>query len=453
MSTELVLLFGLATMPIIVSRVAGDRLRPIYLCPPKLLIAFMAIFGIGGYLTLGAGGTLIGSDLIVPEPMVLPALKALFYSSLCAAVGALLCVWARPPLSLGEVSRMQPVRLTRPARSVLKLVAAAPLFLYASSPAFLIERATYSSGQAGSVFIGLARNSTIVAVVVLGYLWPKARQPARILIVIMMCLYWIIIFAQASRQFALMPLFFAIGVFAATLTNSAKRTVILATIVSVLLVPVPLYLRTLSDHGLLPYLNALPELSAQAFSEPFAGVSNVFFGFAVLALTLSRAPSVPLEIVLIQLNPLPGEYAGWYEVADSLRINPAVPYSTIGEVAGAGPSILIAFWLFVGVVLAHIDRRIAVLLADNQQLSALAMLALSMTFVVLASQYNVRNSFRVIFYLLALDLITRIWRGLRSEPTVSRSRFFASSSVFPRHDLGGERNPSRGVPRSRTHGD
>jgi hypothetical protein len=264
--------------------------------------------------------------------------------------------------------------------------------------------------------------------VALGYLWPRASAGGRVLIGVGVLLYWAIAFAQASRQFALLPLFFALGAFAVSFSKGSRRRVIIAGFAAVLLVPIPLYLRAQDSHGLFPYVEALPGYLSSSAANPMIGVANIFFGFPALALTLAKAPVVPLETIMIELNPLPGQLAGWYQVASSMRINPAVPYAAVGEVAGAGTRFSIAFWFVVGALLAHIDRRIGALLARRYQLFALMMLALSATFVVLASQYNLRNAFRVLVYLVVLDVATRIWAALHRSTD----------------DDGGQR-PSRGL--------
>jgi hypothetical protein len=420
-----VYLVGLLAVPLMVRACASDRLRPVYLSPPKMLLWFFALIGVGGYAVTQVAEVFPKTDLRIPPGTETLPLHALFVASLLTATGAIVYVLVRTrPVS----ATLVPLEIAKPARTLLGLAAAAPLLLFAISPGPLLERATYSSGGAGSVFIGAARIFSFVAVVALGYLWPRASAGGRVLIGVGVLLYWAIAFAQASRQFALLPLFFALGAFAVSFSKGSRRRVIIAGFAAVLLVPIPLYLRAQDSHGLFPYVEALPGYLSSSAANPMIGVANIFFGFPALALTLAKAPVVPLETIMIELNPLPGQLAGWYQVASSMRINPAVPYAAVGEVAGAGTRFSIAFWFVVGALLAHIDRRIGALLARRYQLFALMMLALSATFVVLASQYNLRNAFRVLVYLVVLDVATRIWAALHRSTD----------------DDGGQR-PSRGL--------
>jgi hypothetical protein len=190
---------------------------------------------------------------------------------------------------------------------------------------------------------------------------------------------------------------------------------------------VSLFTRSLSDHGLWPYLQALPDITSSHLSWSSI-LLNLLVGFGAIGKTAFDMPPIPQGDFLVAINPLPGDLAGWYEIARSHRLNVYAPFAALGELGNSGWPFVVGYCLAIGFVLGYLDRRMRTLLARGQQLYGVALVGIAGLSVVLSTQYNLRSTTRLLYYALVLDLIVRVWLSLAGR---SRNQDSEPKSIPP----------------------
>ncbi|MHC1560478.1 hypothetical protein ACR9E3_16100 [Actinomycetospora sp. C-140] len=298
-------------------------------------------------------------------------------------------------------------------RSVVLAVAALPLVatVVVQGPE-LLERSTYLIGDAGSAggiisMLGLA--GAVGCGLVLG-----AEQGPRLLLPIALAAgYLVLFFALGSRRLALLPLLMAVGAHVARPSRATRIGLGAAVVAALVLLPIPLYVRGIGAHGLIPYLQALPDIVEQ--NDVLGGAAdNLLISFPLVGATAFQVAPLPLDYFFLQVNPLPGNMIGWYDVSDSLRINLYTPFSGAGELANYGWGVLVGFWFVVGLFLGTLDQRIGALLDAGRRGVALVLTALPLVFTILMLQYNLRSGVRMLIYSAAVLLALRAVDALRA---------------------------------------
>ncbi|GAA4807488.1 hypothetical protein GCM10023200_51400 [Actinomycetospora chlora] len=276
----------------------------------------------------------------------------------------------------------------------------------------LVERSTYLIGDAGSAggvisMLGLA--GAVGCGLVLG-----SERGARLLLPITLAAgYLVLFFALGSRRLALLPLLMAVGAHVARPSRATRIGLVAALVAALVLLPIPLYVRGIGAHGLLPYAAALPDIVAQG--DLLGGAAdNLLISFPLVGATAFQVAPLPLDYFFLQVNPLPGSMIGWYDVSDSLRINLDTPFSGAGELANYGWGVLVGFWFVVGGFLGVVDHRIGVLLDAGRRGVALVLTALPLVFTILMLQYNLRSGVRMLIYAAAVLLAVRAVDALRA---------------------------------------
>lgn len=269
----------------------------------------------------------------------------------------------------------------------------------------LLDRSTYLIGEAGSAggvvsMLGLA--GAVGCGLVLG-----AERGARLLLPITLAAgYLVLFFALGSRRLALLPLLMAVGAHVARPSRATRIGLAAAVVAALVLLPIPLFVRGVGAHGLLPYLAALPDIFEQ--NDILGGAAdNLLLSFPLVGATAFQVAPLPLEYFFLQVNPLPGSMIGWYDVSDSLRINLFTPYAGAGELANYGWGVVVGFWFVVGAFLATLDHRIGVLLDAGRRGVALVLTALPLVFTILMLQYNLRSGVRMLIYSAAV--LAALW--------------------------------------------
>lgn len=422
-------LAALISLTPLLALLIGHRLQPWPLSPVWLPLGALTILGVGGTLLFGAGRRESDLPVIFNRHLVEPTVGIIFVSALALACGAIAYSTMRPRIateSLGQL--LPPPRL----RAVLLPAALAPLLVtVALTGDSLLVRPTYLQGTSGSL-LAVVGSISLGAVVLLGAVAATDIGVRRGVALCGAAAYWVVLFASASRQFALAPVAFALSAYVCGRSRRAGRWVIATALFSLCLLQVPLYLRGLPEHGILPYwdaLAAMPDLGAGLVYS----LANVFSGFPVTGITAFASPPLDAHSLLVSLNPLPGRLTGWYEISPTLRIGTYYPYSALGEVANLGWSAVVLVWFSIGVVLAHLDRRVATFRATGYLVPALGIIALTVLFVLTATQYNMRTASRWLWYSLALDLGAR-WLWTRRSHASETQALATSTHASAAHD-------------------
>lgn len=389
-----------------------SRLAPAIMSPVFINALGLMVMGVLGFLFYGVAsearqGASAEIELTQTESLDTLWLMTLSACSLIVGAAAVLYIMPRTP-------RAQTVSVSARNLNGLLLIGSAALCMItlASSGKSLWQRSEYiTEAVSNSGILGLISQLTIGAVIVLGYLSATGRPAMRIASIIVLMGYVLIFFGAGSRKLALVPILFVVGMIAA---KRGRRVVpiILAALLALYLLQLPLYLRGLPSHGVLPYLNMLPGFFD--FDAGWAAVmKNLLFSFGIIGSTAFQQDQISADIFWMSVNPAPGSWVGWYDQAASLRVNPYTPYAGVGELGNHGYAYTIAYYLCAGAVLGMMDRAINRLMAQNSGLLGLALLGLSGLFLLYSFQYNLRASSRMLVYsMIAAVILT--WIGQRA---------------------------------------
>ena len=405
---------------------AGGRTYAASVAVVLLLIAAHRIFGTAllspvqivgvGLLTLAVFGRVLYDDVAGAQGGgairiyldEVTAERTQFLILVAAAsilLGALLAVLLSG--RVGEVGNVGLRAINLQPRSRRLIVAAAPLplilLVFAFGPDRLVRRSLYIETHVGSSPLSSMGATLSVAMIVgLGYLW--GTRTSRLWVALLTLGYTVAFLGLGSRRLALIPILFALGVFAALPNRRSRWLLGGAAILSIYLVGLPLELRSLTEHGIAPYAAALPDIMGS--HHPWAATGrNLLIGFALIGQTAFKVTTFPRSDVLVALNPLPGGPAGWYDIANSHRLNAYTPTAGVGELGNAGWEITVFVCLLIGAALAYIDVRSKRLMARDKQLFGLALVLLSALFLLMLSQYNLRSATRMLYYAVAVDVL------------------------------------------------
>ena len=168
---------------------------------------------------------------------------------------------------------------------------------------------------------------------------------------------------------------------------------------------IPLFLRSLGAKGLFPYLSALNSyrFSSVSFLEI---LQNFTVSFDLNGLTAFAQTKFPIGDLLVELSPLPGDQAGWYEISSNHRFNLATPSPAIGEAANYGLVTLLFTFVGVGLMFSLLFRA-ALSFSKTFTDVILSFLIVSASyFSILCLQYNLRSAMRIVYYSIALVAVS-----------------------------------------------
>jgi hypothetical protein len=317
-------------------------------------------------------------------------------------------------------------------RGITLALAAGPMIAVwvAVGPANLMWRGRYLEAHVQSApLMSMAVPLSLAACLLLGNLATSGSKPFIAAVVLLGVGYEVTYFAVGSRVFAMVPLLAAVG---ASFGGGAirRRGLVLGLGASIAMLPVPLYLRAQSAHGIGPYLDAMRSYSLQDVGVD-SMLRNVFISFGLVGATAFTVGALPWENFLISINPLPGNAVGWYDIASSERLNFYTPYAAMGEVGNRG--VVIAFYAVVGILLGLLELRVRQYLGKGRALFALLPVALSALYVLSSFQYNLRTSTRVLLYAVAIELVMAVMTG-RIGPVRERAGAAAEVDEYDEYD-------------------
>lgn len=405
-------------MPVALLLFFRRRLQMVLLSPVTIAVVVLAATGLFGYVFAPhlAGLEGGGIALTMPSDMRLATAYVFAATASLVAIGGLaglrLMNHHRTPLRRAELSSKTAIFLIG--------VSMVPMIMVAVSlGSSLFTRETYLAGDGGSNLFGLGQQLSVAAVAFLGYVVAMRAGVTRVIGAVAASGYLLLFLGLGSRRLALIPVCFAIGY-----ALAGRRHVWLAVAGSMLLtaaiLPIPLYLRGGQPHGLLPYLDALSAFDYGAVDWAVT-LNNLLIAFPITGFTAFGVEAIPLRNLWIGLNPLPGEWVGWYDISDSLNLNRWTPYSMVGELANYGIVFLACTWLTIGILLAILETRVSKYAGAGLPLFAIAIVGLSALFVIQSLQYTVRSSTRMLVYAFVIVVIAEIVRYFRGSPSSKSS--------------------------------
>jgi hypothetical protein len=406
------------------------RLQMLLLSPVTIAVVVLGATGLFGYIFAPSLAGLEGGgiELTMPNDMRVKTAYVFAASAAFVAIGGLVGLhWAkhhRTHLHSEELPGMTAVLLLGVAMIPMVLVVA-------SLGSSLLTRETYLAGEGGSNLFAVGQQLAVAAVAFIGYIVATRGGVTRLIGAAAAGGYLLLFVGLGSRRMALVPICFAIG-YAFAGRRHVWIAVAISALVSVAILPIPLYLRGGQIHGLLPYLEALGDFDYGQVDWAVT-LNNLLIAFPIAGFTAFGVQSIPIENLWIGLNPLPGEWVGWYDISASLNLNRWTPYSMVGELANYGALPLAVTWLGIGLALAALETRVSKYAARGYPLFAIAVVGLSALFILQSLQYTVRSSTRMLVYafvvVIAAEVVLYV-RGSRSaEPSAGRRSGVVGMSI------------------------
>lgn len=391
------------------------RLQMMLLSPVTIAVVVLAATGLFGYVFAPQLAGLEGGGIALTMPSDMRVETAYLFAATAGvvAIGGLAGLrWARH-----RRTEFRSTELTSVTALALLCVAMIPmLMVVVSLGPSLLTRETYLAGEGGSNLFAAGQQLSVAAVAFIGYVVATRGGVMRLIGAVGAGGYLLMFIGLGSRRMALVPICFAIG-YAFASRRRVWVVIAISAVLAVAILPIPLYLRGGQTHGLLPYLNALGEFDYGRVDWAVT-LNNLLIAFPISGFTAFGVEPIPIRNLWIGLNPLPGEWVGWYEISDSLNLNRWTPYSMIGELANYGVVPLVITWFTIGLALAILETRVSKYAERGYPVFAIVVVGLAALFIIQSLQYTLRSSTRMLVYAFIVVAIAEIVLHVRA----SRSR-------------------------------
>jgi hypothetical protein len=304
-------------------------------------------------------------------------------------------------------------------------LAAVPLLanIYGTGAHTIFHAGHYLEHTGPIVAVRLGQALGPVGVLICGYFTFDRRQSTatRAFALFIALAYEVMFLATATRFFAFwVPLMFAGGLLTGTWSPSRQRLgLVVVAIVAIFALQIPLGLRNLPEHGLVPAIGYL-------FHEPslvFGGhnpINNFLFGAPLSIYVAHNVGLLPFGDVVTSLSPMPSQFNNWAQIAPGLRVNSYTPYSALGELLNHG-------WFFYFLIMAFFGAGFALTerIALNRSglaggVSQIIVFGAAALFVVESTEYNLRSVARLMYYAFVGVLLVSIILPQRQRHKESR---------------------------------
>ncbi|MFJ4288146.1 hypothetical protein ACIPY0_21100 [Paenarthrobacter nicotinovorans] len=390
-----------------------SRLAPLAFSPTALVAVGLYAMGVLGttlYSSVQNAEAGAGALVILDADQTTRTFILLGVAAISLLVGSYVTASALPRISVPTLART--ISISKNLRGWMLAGSAAPLlYLLIAGGTELWYRPYYIAVavQDGGL-AGIAAQLAIAAPIALGYLLFASGRGSSFMSAILLLGYIVLFFGGGSRKLAMLPILIMVGVFVAKRSKGAAVALLVAAIFSLYLIRLPLYLRALPEHGVVPYLNHLPGFLDYGVGWDSIAL-NVLVSFGIIGATAFQQPAIDPSVFWISVNPAPGATAGWYDQAESLRINVYTPYAGVGELGNYGMGYVIAYFLVAGCLLALLDRTVMRLMVRGHGVMSLALVAMAGLFLLYSVQYNLRSSSRMLIYGVILAVAISIVSG------------------------------------------
>lgn len=317
-------------------------------------------------------------------------------------IAGLLAIPQRPTISTTSLTLDISPKLL--ALATLPVVA----LIYGTGPLTLLHATAYleHTGPAFAVSLGHAFGS--VGVLVCGYFCFDKRQSGalRLIAALIASAYEVIFFATATRFFAFaLPLMFVGGLLSGAWSSRQQKIgVALMVIVAIFALELPLGLRGLPEHGLVPGLAYVIHQPALVFGSPDP-INNFLFGAPLTLYVADEVGRIPVSDLVVSLSPMPSQLNNWNAVAPSLRLNIYTPYSALGELLNQGWLLYVFVMGLFGAGFVVAEAIALKASAIRRGLGQLIVYGAAALFVVQSTEYNLRSSARLVYYAIAVVFV------------------------------------------------
>lgn len=174
-------------------------------------------------------------------------------------------------------------------------------------------------------------------------------------------------------------------------------------------------LRQLPEHGIIPYLKSIGS-SSQDFYRSF--FFNIYYSFIYgVFVTIRTVEETQLDwnIIFININPLPGFLAGWYDHANDMRINIYAPYSLHGRVFRTGIAFTVVYFFLSGLIFSYFEKKIRNLLTENKRIYSFIITIILILHIVYAFEYNMRSAIRYFYYAFFIVFVVYVFKQVKKN--------------------------------------
>ncbi len=272
-------------------------------------------------------------------------------------------------------------------------------FLHLQYGSFLYVRDSYQPDLNFNLFYVLYILTLFLSLVYLQFCKSRAKYMLTLVVILFS-------FAIATRITGVVLVFISIVEFCRR-NYFESFVLLLSGLFSIVLA---LYLRSMEHQGAINYIMYFSFADMSQYILPIISYTinfNFYLSIATYFDFLDKG--VTLSDYTVSLNPLPGVMVGWYDGMNQKHaVLPVVPYSSWGMVLALGKFGSSLFFVFLAVVLAYMD---SVVKKERVFLSVLVTIC-GMLFIVYFSQYQLRSSFRYIYYALFVIFFVRSKRNI-----------------------------------------
>jgi hypothetical protein len=258
-----------------------------------------------------------------------------------------------------------------------------------------------------SLLARLSLALSLLAVPALGALGYDNNRSRKTYSLLLILAYGACFFAMSSRALVVVPLSIIILFWSEIRRWKVFVVIFILPIACYVSILVPLFLRSLNSHGLLPYVRDLNNFRFSTESATFA-FQNFAVAFDLNGLTAFEVNRYPIRDLFIQISPLLGEGSGWYQIADSHRFNFATPVAALGELLNYGDIYFIVILVLIGSIIGLLNRLVISWTDSFRTFGTVILYAGSFYFGTLCLQYNLRSAVRIVYYLTFLIIIMNL---------------------------------------------
>jgi hypothetical protein len=338
------------------------------------------------------------------------------YRYLAVFVGAAFAIWAGS-LIIGVLLPRRHERFV--TSTVLHLspwvlpLAALPLLanVYGIGLHTVLHAARYLEHTGPHVAVVFGKALGPIGVLICGYFTFHRRQPAaiRALALALALGYEMFYLATATRSFALwVPLMFVGGLLTGNWSASRQRAgLLIVAILAIFALQIPLGLRNLPNHGLIPAISYLVHQPSLVLGthDP---IHNFLFGAPLTLYVSHNVGSLPMTDVVTSLSPVPSAFNNWSQIAPSLRLNIFVPYSALGELLNHGWGFFLALMAMFGAGFALTERVALRRSGVVGGLSQIVVFGAAALFMIESTEYNLRSVVRLLYYAFIAVLVLTV---------------------------------------------
>ena len=192
---------------------------------------------------------------------------------------------------------------------------------------------------------------------------------------------------------------------------------------SLFLLTFVMQLRGLPEHGVIPYLGSIFSLSKDFYRSFFFNIYYSFiYGVFVTIKTVAKA-NLDWGIIFININPMPGVVAGWYNYANDMRINYYAPYSLHGRVFRTGTVFTILYFFLIGLIFSFFEKKIRNLLNNSKRIYAFILTIILILHIIYAFEYNMRSAIRYLYYAFFIIFMEYIYKQIiKNLPKINEKK-------------------------------